>query len=151
MSPFNEHYDVKSSAKRMLIFLCIFIPVFFYGIHVFLQSYSSIPVSNLTVYLCATIPMLLGLGYNIALLRSRHEIRWIITSSHIIYESPTRMLGDSFRVLISEVRDVSIIGTTDYAECVTTSGGIHKFSVKYRGGRSFYTHLAKYYKNELAK
>ena len=150
MSPFNEHHDVKSSAKRMLIILCIFIPLYFYGIHVFLQSYSSTSFSNRIVFLCATIPALLGIGYSIVLLRSERQLRWIITSSHVIYESPNRILGDSFNLLISEVKAVSTIGSTDYAACVTTSGETQKFSIKYRGGRSFYTHLAKYYKGDLS-
>jgi hypothetical protein len=150
MEPFFEQQDLRATGRRMLIFLAFFVPAFFLGISYFLRYYP-VPFPPFLVYLCALIPMMFAIGFNLLLLRSHHPVRWITTNSRVIYESPLSLLGRTFDIPISELASVSGIGDTDFASCTTISGVNHKFYYKHRGGRAFYHHLSQYIEEKSNK
>ncbi len=142
MEPFFEQKDLRASGNRMLIFLTFYVPAFFFGISYFLRYYPVLLPPSL-VYLCAVIPMIFAIGFNLLHLRSHHPVRWITTDSRVIYESPLAVLGSTFNIPVSELASVSGIGNTDFANCTTVSGVNHKLYYKCRGGRAFYHHLSQ--------
>ena len=147
MEPFSEQKDLRATGRRMLVFLALFVPSFYWGISYFLRSYP-IPFPAYFVYLCASIPVIVAIGFNLLLIQSSRPLRWITTESRIIYESPFSILGSSFDIPASELASVSGIGDTDFANCTTVAGVDHKFYRKYSGGRAFYQHLAIHIKKK---
>ena len=150
METFHEEHDVRRSAGRMLSFIAVFTPVFFFGIYIVLREYP-VPFPNSFVYTCSSVPVLIAIGFNMILFRSSHPLQWKMTDSRIIYESPSFLLGKSFNIEISDLNKMSDIGDTDFGSCVTSSGSSFKFHRKHRGGRAFSIHLEEYLKTKRGR
>ena len=143
MTPFNEQHDARAFGGRMLIFLAIFTPLFLFVTHLFLKS-NHLFIRNYMVYIAICIPLLFAVTFNLISFRSHRPIQWIVTSTRIIYESPSRLFGNSFNIPVSDLVNVSNVGDTDFANLNTISGDSLKFYIHPKGGRIFFHHLNNY-------
>jgi hypothetical protein len=142
MEMFFAEHDTTKTGRRNLAFLVLFTPVFLLGIHMFTEG-QTLPFPVAFVYLCGSVPIFLWLFHTIALLRSTGLQRWIISDSEIIYESPSPVLGQSFKIPISDFRSVDTDGDSDFAWCFSVTGEKHHLHIGQSGGYQFFRKLKR--------
>lgn len=140
MDTFYAEHDTKFKGWISLTFLVIFVPAMLWAFHTFVPS-EKVPIPVEFVYVGMAVPLMLGICYCTASLRSKGLQRWIISESEIAYESPSPFLGKSFRMPISDFRGVEIDGDSDFARCKCVSGVDHGFHIGQIDGYRFYQTL----------
>lgn len=142
METFHAEYKTRIAGRMYLMFLLVFVPIFSWGIHTFIQ-HQPLPVPAAFIYICVSVPIALGFFYAISLMLNKRLQRWIISEEEIIYESASSALGNSFRIPISQFRRVEIDGDSDFAFCERVDGQRQKFHIGHSGGWKFYNLLKR--------
>ena len=127
---YQAEYKPSTRAAFQFGFLCVFALALFCGVY-FADSRFGLGSIRWLVYGCAALPVIIGLVTTFCVSRSDGLQRWIIRDGFIEYESPTPLLGESFRATIEDVDVIWRDGDSDFAACRLKSNG-HTYQIDVR-------------------
>lgn len=144
---YQAEYKPSTRATFQFVFLCLFALALFCGVD-FTDSRFGLGSVRWLAFGCAAIPVIIGLVATFRVGRSSGSQRWIIRDGIVEYESPTPLLGESFRATIDDVDAIWRDGDSDFAACrLRSNGHTYRIDVRSIGGWKFFELLHAYKKN----
>ena len=139
VEPLYVEHDPRSTGRIYLAVLAVITPAAFFAVHAWWDRDGKVPIAF--PYLCLGVVFFVMFCIAMTMATCKGRVRWIIADGEIVYESPTSIFGESFRMPLSEFRRVDYDGDSNIAFCESRTGVRYTFDTHRPGGSAVYQRL----------